>query len=659
MATYTGHYQRAHEVLDSALGQQPQNVDVLYRLALVEEATRQWEAAVTRLAQAEKLDPRRSDVQKLLAVTTSELGALDDASAAWDRYLTLEPNDDVARRERGHTAARMGKLEQGIAELEWYLSRHPDDPVGHYELAQAERTVDMVQAMEHLDQALSLKPDYLPARAARGSLLYQEGKPESALADLELVASQQPDDAANLDTPNFLPRDLDRAADAVRVLRRAADLASDNSTTILHFARALADAGQVEESKAAMDRFRQLGPEQKTVVPAGLVEYLSLTPEQRHADYQARVEKAVHDHPEDPAAQVNYLKLMIEDRKGEQVGAAAKRIAALKPAAAVLADAGRALLAAKQYALAKDLLQQAAATGPRAGDVELDLAVATFHATGANAGLELLDRLPESERNGDYCLARAQMLDASGKPQEAALAIDQALRAAPERPDLYRQAVALLAKRGRASEALRVIEEGTRKLPDDREIMLLKATTLEFANRPDDAGHLLGEVQNRWPEWPGVWVASGMILATHQHYEEARQALETAVALGARGPETYYFLADCTLRSGRKDDAERLIQQALKLPPEDPWIQALAGRIAVERGEYQVAIERERAAIRQRPRLVEAHNILARAYAALGRKQEADAELQQVRNLQKAPLNDEPPYLNRLFQGSLLEEKPL
>src|ERR1039457_4442107 len=152
------------------------------------------------------------------------LGALDDASAAWDRYLTLEPNDDIARRERGHTAARMGKLEQGIAELEWYLSRHPDDPVGHYELAQAERTVDMVQALGHLDRALALDPNYLAARAARGSLYYQEGKPESALADLDLVASQHPENAANLDRLGQTYQAYDRPADAVRVLRRAAGL---------------------------------------------------------------------------------------------------------------------------------------------------------------------------------------------------------------------------------------------------------------------------------------------------------------------------------------------------------------------------------------------------------------------------------------------------
>jgi tetratricopeptide (TPR) repeat protein len=655
MATYTGHYERAHEALESALRQQPNNVDVLYRLAFVEEATRQWESAVLRLAQAAKLDPRRADIQKLLAVTTTELGALDDSAAAWDRYLKLEPNDEIARRERGYTAAKMGKLEQAIAELEWFLARHPDDPVGHYELAQAERTVDMVQSLEHLNKALALKPDYAPARAARGSLYYQEGKPESALADLELVATQQPGDAANLDRLGQTYQALDRPADAVRVLRRAAELVPENSTTVLHFARALADAGQTQESEVVMERFRRLGPAQKKDVPAGLVEYLSLTPEQRHADYRTRVEKAIHDHPEDPAAQLQHLKLMIEDHNADQAVAAAKRIAALKPAAGVLADTGRALLVANQYALARDLLQQAAAADPHGG-VELDLAVATFHATGAKAGLDLLDRLPESARTGDYYLALAQMLDASGKAQESVSALDKALHAAPERPDFYLRAVSLLVKRDLAPEALRIVEEGARTLPQNREILLLKATTLEFAHRAGDADRMLSEVQNRWPEWSNVWLAHGIILATRRHYEEARQALETVAALGASSPEAYFYLADSALRAGRKDAAETLIRQALKLSPGDPWIQALAGRIALERGEYPLAVERDRAAIRQRPRFVEAHASLAQAYAALGRKQESETEREQAVALQKGVSNDDPPYLGRLFQGSFWEE---
>jgi tetratricopeptide (TPR) repeat protein len=523
----------------------------------------------------------------------------------------------------------------------------------------------MTQALTHLDQALELNPTYVPARTARGSLYYQEGKFDSAVKDLEIVESAQPEDAANLDRLGQTYQALDRTADAVRVLRRAAALAPDDSKTLLHFARALADDGQLEESKVVMNRFRQLGPEKRQGVPAGLVEYLSLAPEQRHAEYRARVERAVRDHPEDSAAQLVYLKLMLEDGNTDQVAAAAKRIAALKPGAAVLAGAGRALLEGNQYALARELLRQAAVADPQAGDVALDLAVATFRAaspaTGAKAGLDLMDRIPESARRSDYYLARAQMLYASGKIQDADSALDEALQGAPKRPDLFQQATAFLVRNGRASEALRRIAEAARILPENREILLLKATTLEFARQADDAEHLLNEIQNQWPEWSAVRVAHGMILHAHQHYGEAQQALETAVALGARGSETYFFLADCMLRSGaeRKSAMDSVIRQALQLSPDDWWIQSLAGRIAFAGGEYQLAVERQRAAIRRRPHFVAAHKGLAQAYAALGRKQEAEAELEQIRMIGNDPgPDDEPPYMSSLFQGSLFKEKP-
>jgi tetratricopeptide (TPR) repeat protein len=413
-----------------------------------------------------------------------------------------------------------------------------------------------------------------------------------------------------------------------------------------------------------------LGPEQKKSVPAGLVEYLSLTPEQRHADYRARVEKAIRDRPEEPDVQVAYLKLLLEDGNADgnadRVETATRRLASLKPGAAVLADAGRALLAANHYALARDLLRQAAAAGPGAGDVELDLAIATFHAAGAAAGavagLEVMDGIPKSGRGAGYYLARAQMLDASGKFPAAAAALDQALRADPKQPDLYRQAIALLARGGRAPEALRLMDEAARTLPDDREILLLKATTLEFARQSPQAERLLMDIRNRWPEWSAVWLAHGMILHTHQRYEEARHALETAVELGARSPETYFYLADCELHSGpsRKDAAEAAVRQALNLSPGDPWIQSLAGRIAFARGDYPLAVERQRAAVRQRPHFIEAHRQLAQAYGALGRKQEAESELAQVRTIRQGAPNagqdDAPPYLNRLFQGSLPKE---
>jgi len=655
-ATRAGHQDRARQALEAALRQQPQNVDVLYGLACVDHALKQFETAIHLLSQAARLDPRRADVQKMLAVATGDLGALDDAAAAWDRYLKLAPNDDIARRERGYTAAQRGQFEDGIADLEWYAAKHPGDVAGHYELGQAERTVDMAKAIEQFDRALSLDPKYVPALTARGSLYYQQGKPEEAEKDLEAAAALRPDDADSLDRLGQAYQALNRTAEAVETLRRAAKLAPGDSKILLHFARALATAGNTEESKAVMDRFRQLGPEKKTGVRAGFVEYLSLTDEQRHADYRARLEKAIRNHPEDAALRVDYLKLLLGDGDLEQVPTVARAIAGIEAAPAVLADAGRALVAAKQYALASELLQKAEEAGPQSAAraaIELDLSVTTFRLGDPAKGLERLDRMPESARNGEYYLSRAEMLDASGHSAEARRALEQALRTDPQRPDLYRRAAALLLARGQTADALQLLDGAARTLPQNRGILLLGAAAAELAGKTGEAAHSLSEIQNRWPEWPAAWAAQGMILAIHRHCEEGRKALETAVRLGAPGPEVYYYLADCALRSGGdgKDAAESAIAQALELSREDPWIQALAGEIALEKGNSALAVERLREAIRLRPDSVPAHRDLARAYRALGRSKEAQAELEEAGKLEKnsTDAGGAPGYLLRLF----------
>jgi tetratricopeptide (TPR) repeat protein len=319
----------------------------------------------------------------------------------------------------------------------------------------------------------------------------------------------------------------------------------------------------------------------------------------------------------------------------------------------VLADAGHALLTARQYPAAKTLLEQAAASDPTAG-LELDLSVAAFHNSGASEGLRLIGNVPESRRTADYYRALAQMLDASGKAKEAIAALDQAIHSTPGRPDLYWQSAVLHSKNGHTTEALRVLDEAERQLPHDPQLSLLRATLLEASGRTEDAERLLDIVQRRWPEGAAVWVARGIIQAAHQHFEEARRALQTAVSLGARSPEAWFCLADATVRSApdRIGDAEGAIGEALKGAPDDPWIQMLAGEIASKKGDYRTAVVREQNAIRLRPESIQAHEDLAAFYAALGRKQEAQTHREAAEAIRKksSEKQDEAPDPRRLFQ---------
>jgi tetratricopeptide (TPR) repeat protein len=540
-AWHAGHHDRARETLRAALAQQPESVDAIYYLACVDQTDNRTEAAIALFAQAARLAPQRADVQRQLALATGDLGALDDSAAAWDRYLKLQPNDDVARRERGLIAFQMGKFEEGVAELRRFVARHPDDAVGHFELGAAENKDDPAQALREFDRALALNANFAAAHSARGGLYYQMGNPKAAVVDLEAAASLRPDNSIDLDRLGQTYLALDRSADAVPVLRKAAALSPDDSKTQLHLARALADAGREAESKTAMERFRQLGPAVNRAVPGGLVDYLSLSPEQRRADYLARVERQVRQHPDDAQANVNYLRLLLEDGDAGRAAETARKIAGIAPPAAVLADAGRALLEARQYGPARELLEQAAKTAPSAG-LQLDLAIAAFHESGPAEGARLLDRIPDSGRGGDYYLARAEILEASGAAQEAAAAVDRALSATRVQPRLYLRACAILLHAGRTEDAMRISARAIEAFAQDREILLMRAVILEKAGRTAEAGPLLRRIENRWPEWPDAWTADGVVLGTEGRRDQAGAALRTAVSLGARGQEVKAYL---------------------------------------------------------------------------------------------------------------------
>ena len=86
-------------------------------------------------------------------------------------------------------------------------------------------------------------------------------------------------------------------------------------------------------------------------------------------------------------------------------------------------------------------------------------------------------------------------------------------------------------------------------LPGNREILLWKAGMLELSGKPDDAGHLLSDIRNRWPEWYPGWVVYASVLKLHNQREQARAAVATAMTLGSPADILNLDLTSVLLRS--------------------------------------------------------------------------------------------------------------
>jgi tetratricopeptide (TPR) repeat protein len=633
-ALEAGHAPRATAVLETALKERPDDPDGLYALARAYLKQDRPVDAAALLTKAQKLAPGRADVLLLLAQVSYHLEFYDDAAASYTRYIKLKPDDDVARRERGMSLACANQPVSALADLDWYVRKHPRDAVGFYELAVAEHVTDRGKAFQSLDRALALDPGMIQAHYTRAVLNIEEQKPAGAIDDLRFVLEREPANERVLVHLGQAYLEANRASEAAEVLKRAIDLAPGRPAALLHYHKALEQLGRKEEAAAVLSRLKQADSAAEFRKPqAGLIDYLSLSPAEQRARYLANLRKNVEDYPADPRWKIRLGKELLAEGKSAETQEVFRPLAVSDPE--ILASCGRILLEAEQYELARQFLEPALAAAPGLSAARIDLAIVLFRLQSAAAALEELDKTPAADRKGDYYLLRAQILDSQGKVQEAAEALNQGIQASPTRPSLYLQAAGFLLKHKLHEKALALLEQASRLLPDDRDLLLAQAVTLAVIPRDDDAQKLLVKIQSRWPEWDRPYLVNGMILEIQLKSAEALPLLETAIALGANGPEGYYYqaLAITHARPNDLESAHNAIARAVALTSRDPYIFLLAGKISLARKEYAAAVEQLSQATHLLPTLIPAHYALHDAYKAIGDEPKSAAELEAIQHI--------------------------
>jgi tetratricopeptide (TPR) repeat protein len=441
------------------------------------------------------------------------------------------------------------------------------------------------------------------------------------------------------------------------VLKHAADLAPNAPLVLVQYRRALVKLGRAQEAAAVLARLKQSGSAAETRRPqTGLIEYLNLAPADRRARYLANLRHNAASNPGDLQWKFRLGRELLAQGNAAGGLEVFRELKSASSDPALLAASGRALLEFEQYDAARQFLEPAVTADPSLSAARLDLAIARFHLQTPDAALAELDQTVAADRKGDYYLLRAQFLDALGKMQEAIDALNRGIQAAPTRPDLYLQATAFLLKHKLNHEALSLLEQASRILPGARELLLAQAVTLELLMRGIDAQKLLARMQARWPEWDRPYLLSGILLEIQLKSAEARQTLETAIALGANTPETYYYhaLAITHASPADLDGAQSAITHALALTSKDPYVYLLAGKIALAKKDYAVAIGRLLEATRLQPTLVPAHYGLRDAYKALGENGKSAAELDEIKRIARDnPADDENPFSAQDFLFSV------
>jgi tetratricopeptide (TPR) repeat protein len=537
------HYDRAQRALEAALKIRPEDVDLLLELGRVSTARQDYVRAFFVLAQARKKAPGRADILLMLARVGKDGGYYEDSATAFDEYIRLRPGDDTARRDRaltyGYTESRR---EEARKELAWYLGKHSDDPLGHYIYAQVFWHTEPQESLAHLSEAVRLDPESISYRFSRAWMLQRLGQMAESLPDLDTADRLAPGNARILDLMGLAYLALEKPAEAEKVLRQALAKVPDDPEVVMHLGRSLMALGHEEEAQSFMEKYQKIRPQGLPGLRKrfGMIELATLTaPEQRVREIE-RFRREAREHPDRPDYQLHLASLLLADSQREEAIREFRSLLGLNANSQVWEEAGSLLLSSKEYTMAREFLQRAAEERPSA---RLDLALALLYLEGPEPALQSLGKISEGDLTGDGLLLKASILEAAGRRAEAEKTLDQGLHKVSAKPQVVQQAVLMLLRLNRKEDVLNLLEQAIPANPQDSDLLLTKAIVLGLMDRNSAAEKTLREIELRWPEWDRVYLAHGLLLERSARTGEARQKLQTAVALGSQDPALRCALA--------------------------------------------------------------------------------------------------------------------
>ena len=397
-ALRAGHVERAAEVFQRAQQIRPDDVDCLVGLARALMLGRRESSALPVLVRAHQMAPNRSDILLLMAQSSYNGGYYADTAIAYDKYLKLVPDDDIARRERGFALTRSFRVKEGIKELEWYVKRHPQDPWGYYKLAAAQSPEDKEQSLESINKVLALDPNFHEARYARGLLYLQLNRPAEAVADLKAYLSIDPENGQALDQMGRALLKVGEPQAAADYLQKAIQKNPEDGNLYFQLSRALRSLGRTQEMTEALNRFKQLGgAKEKTVPHPGLFDFLSLTPEEQQARSVVTLKQAIAQRPSDFDLRITLAEIYFKQNK------TADALAMIDEVSRISQDPTTWPVPPKCCSPSISIQQPCHSSRRPSGsrmlpeDLSLDYVLAKFHTAGAEEALERLDQIPELE----------------------------------------------------------------------------------------------------------------------------------------------------------------------------------------------------------------------------------------------------------------------
>jgi tetratricopeptide (TPR) repeat protein len=222
------------------------------------------------------------------------------------------------------------------------------------------------------------------------------------------------------------------------------------------------------------------------------------------------------------------------------------------------------------------------------------------------------------------------------KFQDAYDAMVENIRQNPSNPYAYFNLIALFVDTSEMDKAAQVANKAVAALPQNADALSMRGSIELFRNQADDAYRDFSAAAQLSPQAPDPPFFMALVNYRQSKFDEAVRVLKDAAASGVADSDLHYMLAECLLRIGSRNLAAVLaeLNLAIQLNPNSVPARSLRGATLLEVGRPRDAVAdlklaRELVPNPQRDTRNTTY-LLARAYAAIGRRDEANALFAQV-----------------------------
>lgn len=445
------------------------------------------------------------------------------------------------------------------------------------------------EALEAAQLWLELDPEAERARQTVAALLVAGGRLEEARPHLRQLLADEGDNIGQgfLQLNNLLARHSDKAA-VLRLTRELAQPYSDLPEAHFAVAQAAANAGERETALAEVRRARALKPEWELAL---LLE----------------------------------AQLVREDAPQEALALYRDYLARYPKARDVRLAYARALTAERRYGDAREQFQAVLADHPRNPEVLVAVGLLAMQLKDYDAAAGYFGQALElNYRDKDAIRFFLGQLEEERKRYDQAAAWYLSVGKGEHQLQARVRYASVLAKQGKVEEGRTYLRQVAQENPDQEvPLILAEAQLLREVEAYQEAFDLLGKALQRMPENPDLLYDQAMVAEKLDRLDVLEQNLRTLIRIKPDHAHAYnalgYTLAD---RNQRLDEARQLIEKALELAPDDPFILDSMGWVEYRMGRIQEGLDYLRRAYGLRPDPeIAAH--LGEVLWVLGRRDEA------------------------------------